>query len=235
MAFVAPSRSWGLILRVALAGRSGIWCDEAQFLFVVRMPSIAAMLDFLWHHESHPPFFYLLMRAWLGLFGDSEAAALALPVILGVVLIPVVYWVGDRVFSRRTGLIAAAFVAVVAGARPLLGMVRPYSLLPLLALLSVYWVVGRAERGEARPWVAHVIATLAMLLTHNWAWMVLGAEWILSSCGWFGMHEWTQLCPIRSWSLAQGLVLLAYALGSRPFSIRPSMQVTGRDHCTCSW
>jgi hypothetical protein len=201
----------GLMLRIALAGRSGLWRDEAQFLWIVRIPSLPAMLDFLWHHESHPPLFYVLMRAWLSLFSDSEAAALALPVLLGVILIPIVYRVGDRVFSHYTGLIAAILVTV----SPLLarysGMVRPYSLLPLLCLLSVYWLWDGLRGRGARPWVAHAIATLAMLVTHNWAWMVLAAEWIIVA-GWFALRreplEWTL---VRSWAIAQLALLVVYS------------------------
>jgi hypothetical protein len=165
-----------LLLRVLLAGRSGIWRDEALFLWIVRIPSVRGMIAFLVEHESHPPLFYLLMRGWLGLFGDSEPAALALPVLLGVVLVPAVYAVGARFFSRHTGLIAAVLVAF----SPLLAdhaaLVRPYSLLPLLCLGSVYYLWCGLEGGGWKPWLGHGLTTLAMLLTHNWSWLVLIAE-----------------------------------------------------------
>ena len=128
----------GLGLRVAMAGRGGLWCDEAQFLWIVRMPTLRAMIDFLCHHESHPPLFYILMRGWLSFFGDSEPAALALPILLGAALVPATYHVGNRVFSSDAGLLAALLVA----AAPLLalhsGFARPYSLLPLLCLTATY-------------------------------------------------------------------------------------------------
>ncbi|MGD0041843.1 MAG: glycosyltransferase family 39 protein [Isosphaeraceae bacterium] len=201
----------GLMLRIALAGRSGLWRDEAQFLWIVRIPSLPAMLDFLWHHESHPPLFYILMRVWLSWFGDSEVAALALPVLLGVFLIPVTHRVGDRVFSPQTGLIAAIFVAVSPMLAHYSGMVRPYSLLPLLCLLSVYGLWDGLRGRRARPWVFYVIATLAMLLTHNWAWIVLAAQWILVAC----LLAWPSERPARpllvAWALAQFALLAAYS------------------------
>jgi len=201
----------GLVLRVAQAGRSGICWDEAQFLWIVRIPSLPGMLDFLWHHESHPPLFYILMRVWLSWFGDSEVAALALPVLLGVFLIPVTHRVGDRVFSPQTGLIAAIFVAVSPMLAHYSGMVRPYSLLPLLCLLSVYGLWDGLRGRRARPWVFYVIATLAMLLTHNWAWIVLAAQWILVAC----LLAWPSERPARpllvAWALAQFALLAAYS------------------------
>jgi hypothetical protein len=54
LAVVASCTVVALALRIALAGRSGIWCDEAQFIAVVRLPSLRSIFDFLRYHESHP-------------------------------------------------------------------------------------------------------------------------------------------------------------------------------------
>jgi uncharacterized membrane protein len=137
---VAAVTLFALVLRALFAARSGLWRDEALFLFVAQLPSWGAMLDFLRFHESHPPLFYALMRAWLAVAGSSDAAALVPPVLFGTLLAPCLYAVGARVFSRRTGMIAALLAAVA----PLLveysAQVRPYSLLPLLCLLSTYFL-----------------------------------------------------------------------------------------------
>jgi 4-amino-4-deoxy-L-arabinose transferase-like glycosyltransferase len=165
-----------LLLRVLFAGRSGLWRDEALFLWVVRVPTLSGMLAFLAGHESHPPLFYLLMRGWLRLFGDSERAALALPVLLGVAQVPLAYAVGADLFSRSTGLIAAALVATSPTLASYSAQVRPYSLLPLLCLASVYFLGRGLEGGRWWNWLVQGLATLAMLLTHNWSWLVLAAE-----------------------------------------------------------
>lgn len=209
--FVALCTLLGLGIRVAMAARSGLWCDEAQFLWIVRIPSMSGMIDFLWHHESHPPLYYLLMRAWQGIFGESEAAALALPIILGVFLIPISYYVGRRVFSSSIGLIAAALIAT----SPLMvrhsALVRPYSLLPLLCLLSVFSLWRCLMRGGVGSWALHAGVNIAMLLTHNWAWVVLGAEWV-TAVGWFLLRPTEKdTPPIGSWMLCQVAVLVAYS------------------------
>jgi hypothetical protein len=194
-----------------MARRSGLWCDEAQFLWIVRMPSVAALLDFLWHHESHPPLFYLLMRIWLGIFRDSQAAALALPIMLGSALIPVSCWVGKRVFCNSTGLIAATFVAVSPELARYAGMVRPYSLLPLLCLLSTYWLWDGLSGRRVWPWAAHAMATLAMLLTHNWAWIALAAQWLVVAC-WFALRRnRPTVSLLLRWVIAQFALLMAYS------------------------
>src|SRR5262249_9056224 len=49
-------------------------------------------------------------------------------------------------------------------------------LLPLLCLVSVYYLLRGLGGGGWMTWLGHGLATLAMLLTHNWSWLVLIAE-----------------------------------------------------------
>jgi hypothetical protein len=211
LAFVLCCVILGLVLRFALAARSGLSRDEAQFLWVVRAPSCAAMLDYLREHESHPPFFYLLIRGWIKLAGDSAAAALALPLLIGVALIPTAFCVAASTFSRRTAMIATMMVTL----SPLLvrysAMVRPYSLLPFLCVLSSHSLF-RGLRGRATwPWMLHVITTALMLLTHNWGWMVLGAEWLVAAVWVVWNYAQLDVGLIRRWACAQLAVVVIYA------------------------
>jgi 4-amino-4-deoxy-L-arabinose transferase-like glycosyltransferase len=172
-----PSLTTGLILagitaiaallRVLMAARSGIWRDEGLFLAVVRLPDLGAMLVFLRDHESHPPLFYLMARAWQALVGPTDMAMLALPILFGVALSPAAYWVGARLFSERAGLAAAFALAVSPLLAEVGGQARPYSFLALLSLALAYALV----RGH---WVAYALLAAAALLTHNYAWVVLG-------------------------------------------------------------
>ena len=209
--FLACCVLLGLGLRVAMAARSGLWRDEAQFLWIVRIPTISGMIDFLWHHESHPPLYYLLMRAWQGVFGDSDTSALALSILFGLMMIPVIYRVGRRVFSPATGLIAAALVTTSPIMVKYSAMVRPYSLLPLLCLLSIYSLWSGLKRGDARSWIGHAAVTLGMLLTHNWAWIVLGAEWGVVASWFLRQRRTTDWNVVRSWVLSQIAILVGFA------------------------
>jgi 4-amino-4-deoxy-L-arabinose transferase-like glycosyltransferase len=186
------------------------------------------MLDFLRFHESHPPLFYALMRAWLAVAGPSDAAALVPPVLFGALLAPCLYAVGARVFSRRTGMIAALLAAVA----PLLveysAQVRPYSLLPLLCLLSTYflWRGATASPSDGfRFWLGYVGATWALLLTHNWGWVVLAAQWLVVLFGLALLAATARLRtaarPAWAWLAAQAAV----ALGVSPWLPSLALQV----------
>lgn len=199
-----------LILRVLMAARGGLWRDEALFLFVARSPSWSAMMDFLRFHESHPPLFYALMRVWLSITGDTDAAALAIPVVFGVALIPLIYVVGASLFSKPAGLLAACLAAFSPWLAEYSAVVRPYSLLPLLVLVSSFTLIRGVESGGTRMWIGYVGSTLAMLYTHNWSWLVLGGEWLAVAVV-LGLGLVRQRGSIaRDWLLVQSIIAVGY-------------------------
>ena len=172
LATVAGLTAVATLLRFSIAAQGGLWRDEALFLAIVRFPSWQAVLDFLRTSESHPPLFYAMMRVWLGLAGDTNASALALVAILGGLVVPLMYWVGLQLYSRRVGLCAAAVAAFSPALIEQSTAVRPYSLLPLLVLASSYELTKALHSGNRKAWVLYIVFATAMLYTHNWTWLV---------------------------------------------------------------
>lgn len=166
----------GAVLRVTSAGRGPLWRDEAQFLHIVDLPSIGRMLEFLRLHESHPPLFYLMMRGWRGATDGSMAAAQALPLVLSVALVPAVYAVGARAFSRPIGLLAAFLTAVSPALIFTSVQLRPYALVSLLMLGSCYALWRALSDGQKHAWAWYAALAVAMLLTHHFGWLVLAAQ-----------------------------------------------------------
>jgi 4-amino-4-deoxy-L-arabinose transferase-like glycosyltransferase len=199
-----------LVVRVLLAMRGGLWRDEALFLFVERSKSLAAMMDFVRMHESHPPLFYLLMRGWLRIAGDSDAAALVLPLVFGILTVPAIYAVGSSLLSKRVGLLAAALATFSPALAEHSALVRPYSLLPLLSLVSAYTLIKGIESGRRRVWVAYSLVTLAMLYTHNWAWLVLGGEWVAVAVVLLKPFARERRQVLQEWALSQVLIAVGY-------------------------
>jgi 4-amino-4-deoxy-L-arabinose transferase-like glycosyltransferase len=199
----------GLAVRILRAGSSGLWRDEALFLFVVDSPTVASMLEHLRLHEAHPPLFYLLMRFWRSLFGRSPETAQMLPVLLGLVQIPATYLVGTRMFSRRAGRIAAVLVAFSPALVYYSVLVRPYSLLPLLGLISTYFLWSGLQGGGRRAWLGYALPLLLMAYTHNWT-LVFWMAHAVAACAWLAWFRgpWA---VIRGWVLAQLGVVVGYA------------------------
>lgn len=200
-----------LLIRVSLARQSGLWRDEGLFLFVARVDTWSAMLEFLRFNESHPPLFYAVMRAWMSIAGSSDAAAQVIPVILGVALVPAIYSAGASLFSRRAGLLAATLAALSPALAEHAALVRPYSLLPLLALLSSYTLVRGFQHGGRRVWLTHIVSTLAILYTHNWGILVLGGQWVAAVCVLLQKSARPGTAIVRQWIVSQLMIAVGYA------------------------
>ncbi len=111
--------------------------------------------------------FSYLEAALLKVLGFDAVVGRALSVVLSLATIALVYYVGSKLFSTPTGLVAAALGTLSAEAIAWGARVRMYSLLQLLVLLSVWFVWrGCTDRDGARyRWIA-VCCYLGALFTH---------------------------------------------------------------------
>ena len=170
----------GAFLRVVSPGNGSLTHDEALFLYLTGpRTTFAEMLEVLRVHEFNPPLFYLIMRAWIELAG--MAADSVVPIVTAVALIPVVYRVGATAFTGLAGVVAAWVVALSPPLVFFSPQIRPYSLFMLAAVGScaLFWRLGEGRKF----WLGYVACTLAMVLTHNWGWIVVAAQTVLGILG----------------------------------------------------
>ena len=215
----------GLVIRAGVALNGGLWRDEALLLGVVDIPTWTGMLDLLRFHESHPPLFYAVMRAWRTMFGSGDTAALALPVLLSAALTPVAYAIAAALFDRKTALTSAAFICI---APPLVAYgasVRPYSFLALAVLVSMYCLVVAIESGGVRRWGLHAATVAILIYTHNWAWLVVAGQSV--SVAWIALKGVS-----RGKDAAAGFVVSLLVAGAAFLPWLPAMlgQVANAGH-----
>jgi hypothetical protein len=165
-----PARLTALCLVLALAAilraRSldthGLWLDEFGTLWASLGDTAVDAARRAWHVHGQTPLYYLLVRAWSSVFGESELA-LRVPSFLAGAVVPLLgYLTLARAGGRRAGVAAL----VLLGANPLLVFVshqaRPYALAALGVGLA-HWGLGRALRsGSGRDrliaWFGAVLA-----------------------------------------------------------------------------
>jgi 4-amino-4-deoxy-L-arabinose transferase-like glycosyltransferase len=170
----------GAILRFATLDLQSYRYDEAVTVGRVLHPSLFDTLAAVPRSESTPPLYYALAWLWSRAFGSGEVGMRSFSALAGTASIAVVY-LGARALPlpRRSGLIAAAIVAV----NPVLIWfsqdARAYALVFFLTALS-FLFFARARHSGSRWDLGWWAATSSLaLLTHYFAAFVIVPEAVL--------------------------------------------------------
>ena len=169
----------GAALRFATLGLQAYHHDEIVTASRVLRVGFGHAMDAVGFGESAPPLYYALAWLWTQVMGTGEWGLRSLSALGGVATIPVVYFTGRELRGARTGLLAAALVAV----NPMLlwysQEARAYSLLVLLCALSLLFCVRALQGGGRRDFTWWGVFSALALATHYFAVFPLVAEVLL--------------------------------------------------------
>ncbi|WP_084690912.1 glycosyltransferase family 39 protein [Sphingomonas sp. SRS2] len=165
------ARAWGM-------WAEPMWLDEGYSAYAA-----SKGWAFLWQvvprYETHPPFYYSLLRVWTLIAGDGLVAHRMLGLICGMATLPVVALAARRL-ARLTGaspapvmLTALALTAVSPILVEMTREIRPYPLMILVyaaATLALLVIAERRADGlplAGRAFAAYLACTALMLWLHN--------------------------------------------------------------------
>lgn len=219
VAFVAA------LLRFAGIGRGEFVLDEYCSLLTAFSESG------MWHalrNDTNAPLYFVLLRPWVSVFGDSEAGARSLSVVFGVFVVGAMgLWVRDLASSRRAGIWAAVFAALAPLQIYYSQLARGYALLDLLVVLSIWSFFAASRSGRAALWVAHGVGVLAGLYTHNLFLPFIGAFWLAALFIRLSRRAWIGL------AIAHAVALVLYFPWFQ--IVREQAQVSGLEWIVAIW
>jgi uncharacterized membrane protein len=153
----------GALLRLVSLNNRSFWLDETTS---VRQASwsipdlIVRMSD-----NVHPILFHTMLHYWIGVFGRSEIAVRAFPVIFGIAAIPLAYWTGLTIYNRRVGLITAAMLAISPFFIWYSQEARMYTLMLVFALASTAFFWKALQENRFKWWALFTLSTAAGSMT----------------------------------------------------------------------
>ena len=173
-----PERAWEiaayllvlLALSAALRTRAisaPLWADEG-IAAGIASHSLGGVLESL-RLDGSPPLYYVLLHAWMRVFGDAEASLHALSLVFALACVPAALWAGWTIFGRDSGLVAAALAAFVPYLSGYSQEARMYTLLSLLGIVVAATFVKAFVHRDRRAVPAFGVALVLMAYTHNWA------------------------------------------------------------------
>jgi 4-amino-4-deoxy-L-arabinose transferase-like glycosyltransferase len=173
---LGPILPIALLLRLVHLQQKSFWHDEWYSIGVARL-NWPTFVHLIANREANMVLYYALLRFWMR-FGESEVFIMILSVLFGLAALPVVWAIGNRLFGGRVGLIAAFLLAVNAFHIKYSQEVRGYSLLVLLAALSVFFFVRGIEQPSRKTWIMYGLVTTLAIYTHLFGVFLLPSHWM---------------------------------------------------------
>lgn len=163
------------VVGVALFGvsRGELWLDEAQSVAIARLP-VGELLDTL-RSDGAPPLYYLLLHAWIEVFGESTAAVRAMSGVFAIASLPAMWFLARALAGRRVAWSATALLATSPFLIRYSTETRMYSAVVLVVLLGGLAIVRAAVRPTIPRLALVTLASGALLLTHYWGFYVVAA------------------------------------------------------------
>jgi mannosyltransferase len=169
----------GAALRFATLGLQSYHHDEIVTASRVLRVGFGHVMDAVGFSESAPPLYYALAWIWTQIVDTGPWGLRSLSALAGVATIPVAYLAGRELRGRRTGVLAAALVAV----NPMLlwysQEARAYSLMAFFCALSLYYCVRALQGEERKDLVLWGVFSALALATHYFAVFPVAVEVVL--------------------------------------------------------
>ncbi|MCL5270555.1 MAG: glycosyltransferase family 39 protein [bacterium] len=142
----------------------GFWTDEFWTLEAIGLPVRDLVGQRLAH--GHFPTYFILLKFWSALFGQSECALRGFSLLLNVASVPLIFWAARRAWSERCALWAALFYVCHERSLWAAQEARPYGLIMLAAAASMHALLTAIESGRRRWRLAYAAWTMLGLFTH---------------------------------------------------------------------
>ncbi|MGC5703848.1 glycosyltransferase family 39 protein [Pseudomonas sp. NFXW11] len=204
--WLAPLLLLALALRCYELTAAAIWGDEGSSVLLAQLP-----LAGIWSHAAydvHPPLYFVLLHAWIGLFGDSILSIRLMSAVPGVIVVFLGTWLMQLFAGRRATLLACLLLALLPTAVRYSQEVRMYSLLGVwllgATLALAYWV-----RAPQRPryLVIYALLMAAGFYTHYFSAFCVLSHWLYLALA--RPEAGPHFLRRRAWWLANvGIVLL---------------------------
>jgi mannosyltransferase len=200
---------WALVLaafalRVYHLDFQSLWRDEVDSIaFATR--ALPRLLSTFTRPKENGPLYFLLLRPWIVLAGDSEFSVRFFSLVFGVLAIPLAYALGRKWLSPLGSMLGALLLAFSPYLIWYSQEAKMYALITFLTMLSLYLYVEALTRGQWPYWAAYVVATSFCLYIHILAALVILLEIILFVVWWPRYRA-----RLKPWLLAIGCVTLPY-------------------------
>lgn len=156
----------GLIARLLFINKAeGLWNDEYISWLIASQPLTNGFFENVkW--QCHMPLYYLYLKVFMTLFGDSDLILRLTSALAGTLSIPVMYFIGLEK-DKKTAVFTATLTAISSFLIYYSQEVRLYSLLFLFSAISLLFTLKLLTQPNSKNLAGLIISNILVLLTHT--------------------------------------------------------------------
>lgn len=156
----------GLVLRLIFINKpDGLWNDEYISWMIASTPFADGFIQSV-KSQCHMPFYYLYLKFFMTLFGDSDLLLRLTSVFAGVLSIIAMYFVG-REKDEKTAYACAGFTAISSFLIYYSQEVRFYSVLFFFSAMCLLYTLRCINYPHKKNFILCAIFNLLILFTHT--------------------------------------------------------------------
>lgn len=156
----------GIILRLIFIDKpDGLWNDEYVSWMIAAAPFNNGFISAV-KSQCHMPFYYLYLKFFMTLFGQSDLLLRLTSVFAGILSIIAMYFTGKEK-DEKTGLVCASLTAISSFLIYYSQEVRLYSVLFLFSALSLLYTLRCIKNPVKKNFVLCALFNFLILFTHT--------------------------------------------------------------------
>lgn len=169
----------GLLLRLwNLDKPYGLWFDEMNTYIEAKMP-LQELFEIFFTRHIHTPLFYIILHFWMKIFGETDFIIRLLPVIFGVLTIPVIYFCAKELNCRKTLFLAPFFTAINSLLIYYSQEMRIYSLTVLFSSFVLLFLLRLNNNPNKFNITGLVLSNAGLLYTHTISFVFVFFEFLI--------------------------------------------------------
>ncbi len=143
--------------------RPNLWVDEFATLQMIS-GSFAGVVDAC-IRDIHPPLYFILLKGWALLCGESDVAIRALSVLFASASVIGMGLLAKQLLGPNRALLPMLFMGVHPAFIQFARMARYYSLVLMLGLLSTVFLLSAISTARKRYWGLYALSSVLLLYT----------------------------------------------------------------------
>src|SRR5574344_560632 len=158
---------FAIVLRVLFLDKpSGLWNDEYVSYMISKISFTNGFFEAV-KSQCHMPFYYLYLKFFMLIFGDSDFVLRLTSVFAGVLSVIMMFFVGKEYRDEKTGLFCAFFTAISSFLIYYSQEVRFYSLLFLLSSILLFFNLRFLKKFDLKSVFGLILTSFLIMFTHT--------------------------------------------------------------------